>query len=68
VIFDLRAVERALARQLFPGNTAGLQRFAHALLGLVPGFFRTQTFSGRSASLIDTLSKPKRSYTSITRR
>ena len=37
VVFDLRAVERALARQLFPGHAAGRQRGAQGGLGLVPG-------------------------------
>src|SRR5688572_20122020 len=37
VVFDLGAVERALARQFVPGDTAGGQRRAQRRLGAVPG-------------------------------
>src|SRR5690606_30986282 len=37
VVLDLRAVERALARQFLPFDTTGAERRAQRAFGLVPG-------------------------------
>jgi hypothetical protein len=61
VVLDLRAVERALARQLFPLHAAGAQRQAQPSSALSQTSSEPARFSGRSDSLTATSLKPKSS-------
>ncbi|MNS68801.1 hypothetical protein D3C72_1020910 [compost metagenome] len=51
VVFHLRAVERALARQLFPFHAARAQRQAQAFLGVVPDLVRAGALFGAQRQL-----------------
>jgi hypothetical protein len=62
-VLDLRAVERALARQILELATRCAQTFGQRVLGLVPGFIGADALFGRVDRRYRMLVKPKSAYT-----